>query len=113
MTELFHLVPADEWARAVESGSLTSSTRGRTLEQEGFIHCSLAHQVEMVANLVYLGVDGLLLLTIDSDRLQAPLRFDPAACGEEFPHIYGPLNVDAVVAVQLFSPGPDGRFHYP
>jgi uncharacterized protein (DUF952 family) len=113
VTPLFHLADAAEWATAVAEHAFTGSTRGRTLAEEGFIHCSLAHQVETVANLFYGGVDGLLLLTIDPDRVQAPIRYDPAETGEEFPHIYGPLNIDAVVAVEPFRPGPDGRFHFP
>jgi glutathione S-transferase len=113
VTPLFHIVDADDWARAEAEGAFAGSTRGRTLTDEGFIHCSLAHQVEAVANLVYGGVGGLLLLTIDPERVHAPIRYDPAETGEEFPHIYGPLNIDAVVAVQPFTPGPDGHFHFP
>jgi uncharacterized protein (DUF952 family) len=113
VTPLFHLVDRDTWAASVAEGALTESTRGRTLADEGFIHCSLAHQVETVANLFYGGVDGLLLLTIDPERVTAPIRYDPAENGEEFPHIYGPLNIDAVVDVADIQPGPDGQFHFP
>ena len=113
MTPLFHLSDEAEWTTALAEGAFTGSTRGRTLADEGFIHCSFAHQVETVANLFYGGVDGLVLLTIDPERVQAPIRYDPAENGEEFPHIYGPLNIDAVIAVQPFRAGPDGRFHFP
>jgi uncharacterized protein (DUF952 family) len=54
-----------------------------------------------------------LLLTIDPERVTAPIRYDPAENGEEFPHIYGPLNIDAVVDVADIQPGPDGQFHFP
>jgi uncharacterized protein (DUF952 family) len=113
MTVLYHIVEAADWAAAQAEGAFTGSTRGRSLAEEGFIHCSLAYQVEMVANLVYPGADGLLLLSIDPERVQAPIRYDPAENGQEFPHVYGPLNIDAVIAVEPFRPGPDGRFHYP
>jgi uncharacterized protein (DUF952 family) len=90
------------------------STRGLSLEQVGFIHCSYADQVTHVANAFYTGVHGLLLLAIDPDRVAAPIRAEPGeGTDEQFPHIYGPLNADAVVQVVAFEPSDEGTFELP
>jgi uncharacterized protein (DUF952 family) len=85
------------------------STRGRTLAEEGFIHCSLAHQLQRVADFLYGAYDGpdeLVVLVIDSERVPAPVRFEaPEPGADEFPHIYGPLPVDAVTEVRDWDGG--------
>ena len=82
-----------------------------SLESEGFIHLSQAHQVQGVADRYYAGQSGLVLLVVAPDRLHAPLRWEPpgslrVAAGAKrpdaaqlFPHLYGPLNTDAVLEV--------------
>lgn len=104
MTELLHLTERALWEAACQAGVYELSTRGRTLAEEGFIHCSLAHQVGFVADFVYGDDPGdLVLLVIDGDRVGAPIRFEaPEPGGEEFPHIYGPLPVDAVTEVRAW-----------
>ncbi len=104
---IFHLADPDEWAAAVASGGYERSTRGRTLADEGFIHTSYAVQWPVVRRAFYADVaTPLLLLTIDPERLTSPLVVEVGnpATGEEFPHIYGPLNPDAVVAVEQLDP---------
>ena len=95
----FHIAEPEAWATAKTGGSWTTSTRGRTLEQEGFIHCSQPQQVALVLEAVYGDMDhDLLLLVVDSDRLTSPWQLDDVAGADDpFPHIYGPLNADAVV----------------
>jgi uncharacterized protein (DUF952 family) len=97
---IFHIATAADWKAARRSGSYTTSTRGRTLAQEGFLHASRAEQVAGVFRSFYRDAgEPLVLLTIDTDRLGVPWQED--AVGEEtFPHIYGPLAPAAVVAVQ-------------
>lgn len=98
---LLHLTEAPLWEAARATGTYEMSTRGRTLQEEGFIHCSLPHQLPGVARMLY-GEDdeGLVVLVIDTGRLTAPVRYEVMAPGgEEFPHVYGPLPVDAVVDV--------------
>ena len=97
---IFHIATAADWASARASGSYTTSTLGRTLEQEGFLHASRREQVAGVFAAFYRGVsEPLVLLTIETDRLDVPWREDPV--GEDtFPHIYGPLRPRAVVDVQ-------------
>lgn len=63
-----------------------------------------------VANRRFAGVTGLVLLAIEADRLSSELRYEAAEEGERFPHIYGPLNLDAVTGVLPFEPDHDGSF---
>jgi uncharacterized protein (DUF952 family)/heme-degrading monooxygenase HmoA len=100
-TTVLHLALPDDWEHARPSGEYTISTRGVTLAEEGFIHCSYAHQVEAVANRFYADLDRLLLLSIDTARLGVPVVVEPPFPGapEAFPHIYGPIPLAAVVAV--------------
>jgi uncharacterized protein (DUF952 family) len=109
MATIFHLALASDWAAAEEAGAYTISTRGRTLAEEGFIHASRGDQWPKIRDAFYSNVEEpLLLLQIDTDRLDVPVIDEPPAPGatETFPHIYGPLPVDAVVkAIPVSSPG--------
>lgn len=100
MATIFHLALASEWAQAQEAGTYTTSTRGRTLAEEGFIHASRADQWTAVRDRFYADVtEPLVLLHIDTDLLDVPVVEEPPAPGSEetFPHIYGRLPVTAVV----------------
>ncbi len=100
MATIFHLALASDWAAANDAGAYTMSTRGRTLAEEGFIHASRGDQWPKVRELFYRDVtEPLLLLQIDTDRLDVPVIDEPAVPGanETFPHIYGPIALDAVV----------------
>ena len=109
---IFHLTTPEVWELAQQAGTYTMSTRGRTLEQQGFIHCGLRHQVRPVAERIYADADDLVLLTIDPDKLAAPVRFEPSE-GEDFPHIYGPIPLDAVVNVVPVTRDDTGRMVLP
>ncbi len=100
---IFHLALPDDWAAAFGVGEYTMSTRGVTLEQEGFIHCSTRDQMQDAANRFYSDVDQLVVLTIDPLLVPSPIVLEPPAPGMDvlFPHIYGPLPI---VAVNLASP---------
>ena len=114
MTELLHITERAAWSAAAGQGEYRLSTRGITLEQEGFIHCSLAHQLRFVAETYYADADDLVVLVIDSDLVAAPVRFErPGPGAEEFPHIYGPLPVAAVIRVIDVSRDAAGRFVLP
>ena len=119
MPHLYHMTPGAESAAAQALGEYRLSTRGKTLAEEGFIHCSHAHQVVRVADAIYRGTRGLVLLVIDPAAVRAEIREEAlgrvgpgsgggadarlAGAGERFPHIYGPLNTDAVVDVLPFG----------
>ena len=90
---IFHITKREAWAAD------ESDYRGDTLDSEGFIHCSAAAQVDGVAQARFVGEPGLVLLTIDPSRVGAEIRYE----GGGFPHIYGPLNRDAVVSVDDFA----------
>ena len=97
---IHHLALRDEWRRAVEDGvAYRRSTIGRSLEEVGFIHCSFAHQVQGVADLFYRGRDDVVVLVIDPTRVGADIRVERTDGSEQqFPHLYGPLPLEAVIS---------------
>jgi uncharacterized protein (DUF952 family) len=103
---IHHLALADAWQSAQDAGAYTVSTLGLELADVGFIHCSRPEQVDDVYQRYYRAVEQpLRLLTIDTDLLSSPWQLDEVP-GEPltYPHIYGPLNLDAVVSVDPFRP---------
>ena len=81
---------------------------------EGFIHCSDADQVIWVANQRFRGRQDLVLLHIDSRLLDAEVRYENLEGGQQqFPHVYGPIPLSAVVDAVPFKPGADGTFSGP
>jgi uncharacterized protein (DUF952 family) len=98
-TPIFHLALAADWESALRLGEYAVSTRGRTLAEEGFIHASRADQWPGVRERFYADVsEPLVLLVIDPTRLAATVREEPVpGTAETFPHVYGPINLDAVV----------------
>lgn len=106
---LYHLALAGDWAGAGEDG-YSVSTVGRSLAEEGFVHCSFARQVERTADRFYRGRADVVLLVIDPDRLTAPVKVeDGGGGGESFPHVYGPINRDAVLRAVPVPLREDGR----
>ena len=102
---LYHLALRQEWQAARADGVYRRSTRGLALESVGFIHLSSAHQVPATASRFYadLPAGAVLLLTIDPQRLAAAgleVRFELADGGEPFPHLYGPLPLEAVLRAE-------------
>ena len=113
MAIIYHLTTAGDWEQGKAAGAYTTSTRGRTLAEQGFIHASTPRQVAPVANSFYKDVPDLVVLVIDTDRLTSPLQHDEVPGWDEpFPHIYGPLNPEAVVDAVPLEPGPDGEFSF-
>ena len=109
---IYHITRREDWDQAKAAGEYTVPS----LENEGFIHASTLEQVVDTANRYYRGQTELVLLAIDTNQSKAEVRFDPVYLhGEEqkFPHIYGPLNINAVVDVLEFSPQPGGDFSLP
>jgi glutathione S-transferase len=97
---IFHLTARSEWDAALDRGSYPWSTRGLPFDEVGFVHCSTVEQVVGVATRFFADVDDLVLLEIESDRVDHEVVYEPAPPdGERFPHIYGPLPLEAVVTV--------------
>ena len=115
MGTIYHLAYKTDWDRARRAGEYRQSTKGRTLAEEGFIHaCATPAQVDRVADAFYRGDSDLLVLVIDEAKVRSEVRHKPVpGFDTPLPHIYGPLNTDAVVAARRFAPGPDGRFSFP
>ncbi len=100
MARIFHIATAADWDGAERTGSYTTSTRGRSLAEEGFIHASRADQWPGVHERFYADVsEPLVLLVIDTDLLDVPVAEEAVPGGETFPHLYGPLTTAAVVQV--------------
>ena len=89
---IYHIVLPDVWA-AFD----TELYRAKSLETEGFIHCSFADQLEGVIERYYADVDRVVVLEIDSDRLMSRMIKEPSTNKEIYPHIYGPINRDAII----------------
>jgi uncharacterized protein (DUF952 family) len=109
MTIILHITTLDAWQQAQQVGEY----RAASLASEGFIHCSRPDQVERPANMLYRGQNDLVLLCIDPARLRSRLVYEATSTPDPFPHIYGPLNLDAVLDVIPFPPGADGSFALP
>ena len=95
-TPIYHLALRAHWENARAAGEYRQSTIDRTLEEEGFIHCSFAEQVEGTVARYYDGIDDIVLLTIDPAQL-ADVRVENG-----FPHIYGPLPITAVIETKQY-----------
>lgn len=103
---IFHLAAADSF----EPGR---PHRPPSLDIEGFVHCSMADQLVGVANERFRGRPDLVVLTIDERLLSSPVvSEDCDETGERYPHVYGPIDPEAIVEVAPFPPGPDGEFSW-
>lgn len=108
MAIIYHIADAASWRAA------GPSYRTKSLRADGFIHCSEARQVLRVANEWFSGRTDLVLLAIDTDRLRVELRYENTEGGEElFPHVYGPLEFEAIVAAEALVPDAAGSFFAP
>ena len=105
MDTILHICQKEAWELARQLGVY----QAESLKLEGFIHCSRPEQVLKVASTYFLGVNDLVLLWIDPGKLTGELRWEDSE-GDVFPHIYGSLNLDAVIAVVDFPPDADGFF---
>lgn len=102
---LNHLCQQNEFQNAQEQGIFIN----KSLIQEGFIHCSQPQQILQIANRFYHGIPGLVLLWIDPEKITSEIRWE-ASDGTLFPHIYGPIDLDAVIAVTDMKPDDDGSY---
>lgn len=108
MGVILHIAKRENW----EEAKLRKVYRGDTLVSEGFIHCSTPKQVVKVANALFRLRKGLVLLCIDTAKVQSEIRYEGTGT-ELYPHIYGSLNIDAVIKVLDFEPHKDGTFTLP
>lgn len=100
---IYHILPSSDWEDAQKTGLY----KPKSLDKEGFIHFSVFDQVIPTAVRYYQGIPDLLLLKVDPKRLIAELRYDQVEGLGIFPHLYGPLNLDAVNRVHRLVQGKD------
>lgn len=93
---IYHIVLPEIWNKV--KGNSTYSVA--SLETEGFIHCSYDHQLDEVIERYYAGATELVILKIDIAKLTSKLVSEPSTGGEIYPHIYGPINLDAVASAE-------------
>jgi uncharacterized protein (DUF952 family) len=105
---IYHLVVPTCWQQ-----SPPGPYRAESLATEGFIHCSNEEQVAGVANAFYADQPELLVLCIVVERLTAPVRDEDPGVGERFPHVYGPIERDAIVEVRRLERSQTGGWLFP
>ena len=120
---LFHILPQTIWESAKRSGLY----HPESLQKEGFIHLSKGNQIQRVANTYYRGQSNLILLEINPNHLNAELRWEPPIPphgipqpekalyeppDQRFPHLYGPLNLEAVIAAHSLPLSGSGEFQW-
>jgi uncharacterized protein (DUF952 family) len=93
---IYHITTHEAWTKASAAGSYVTPS----LKEEGFIHCSELSQVEDIKSRFYAGIQDLVLLTIDTEKLTSQLIFEwSPSVQNTFPHVYGPINTDAVIDI--------------
>ncbi|MEI9911698.1 MAG: DUF952 domain-containing protein [Bacteroidota bacterium] len=96
MPIIYHVTTGADWSAAKEKGFYEHPS----LKAEGFIHCSQDHQVAGVLERYFAGQTDLVKLVIDTDKLTSKFIFDwSPSVQDTFPHIYGPINTDAVIDI--------------
>lgn len=96
---IYHVAQQAEWDAQRPSGSYSPAA----FVSEGFIHCSKKEQVGGTLRRFFAGRTDVVLLSIDTEALESPLRWEEDEPGELYPHLYGPLNLDAVIEVETLK----------
>ncbi len=113
MDLIYHIAAAADWRRAQADGLYRIATRGQSLDEVGFIHAGTARQIAPVANAIYHDDQDLIVLVIDTDQVGHEIRYEQApGCDERFPHIYGPLDVRAVIRTLPLEKDATGQFSF-
>lgn len=108
-TLIYHITTPAQW----QQFQFNDFYEAPSLQDEGFIHASKANQVEATANRYYKNEPEILLLTIDTTLLAVPLVYEEAPNRkEEFPHMYGKLNKEAVIEKKTIQRGKDGTYQF-
>jgi uncharacterized protein (DUF952 family) len=107
---IYKILPEAAYEAAKREGRFSGSADDA---RDGFIHLSAANQLEGTLAGHFAGQEGLLLVALDPDRLGLALKWEPSRGGALFPHLYGPLDLAAVVGVKSLKLGEDGRHVLP
>lgn len=106
----YKVCTGNEWRQLLESGRFSGSPDDL---RDGFVHLSGPHQVARTAAKFFAGRTDLMLLTVNPDRLGDALRWEASGNGGLYPHLYGPLPLEAVESAVPLRLGPDGRHILP
>ncbi len=107
---IYKIAPAGLWREAENAGRFLGAPVDQT---DGFIHFSTAAQARETAAKHFAGQDGLLLIAIDTGALGEALKWEPSRGGALFPHLYGPLELSAVLWAKPLPLGTDGAHQFP
>lgn len=110
MALIYKICPRDLWREAEAAGRFEGAPIDR---QDGFIHFSTAAQAAETAARHFAGQADLLLIAVDAEALGDALRYEPSRGGDLFPHLYGPLLLDAVKSVDALPLDAEGRHVFP
>ena len=107
---LLHIISTSDLDRSQASGEISPPS----LDSEGFVHCSYPDQLLIPANERFRGRRDLVVLVLDASVIEPPLVVeDSYGSGTLFPHVYGPIPIQAIERVIEFQPEPDGSFELP
>jgi uncharacterized protein (DUF952 family) len=107
---IYKISPASAWREAERQGAFRGSPDDI---RDGFIHFSTPSQVAETARKHFFGQAGLFLIAVDADALGDALRWEPSRNDELFPHLYGELDLGAVIGVQEMQVRSDGTHDIP
>jgi uncharacterized protein (DUF952 family) len=93
--KIYHIVLPESWDEQKDK----EFYEHESLRAEGFIHCSYASQLDAVLERYYSGAERVLILHIDPKLLTSKLVEEASTGGEIYPHIYGGINREAIVAI--------------
>ena len=110
MATIYKICPATNWSCAESDGVFKGSKNDI---DDGFIHFSTAVQVPQTASLHFAGQNDLVVVAVDDQQLGGALKWEPARSGDLFPHLFGPLDLAAVLWVEELPLGPDGQHRFP
>lgn len=91
--KIYHIVLPEAW-----SAFTGDCYEAASLDDEGFIHCSFAEQLDGVIGRYYKDAEKIVVLELDANKLSSKLVTEPSTGGEVYPHIYGPINRDAIIS---------------
>jgi uncharacterized protein (DUF952 family) len=108
MPPIYHLIRAGSW-----NSTAKSPYSAKSLVVEGFIHCSFSNQLARSANRYFADEPELFALEIDADRLSSPFVCEDGGKGELFPHVYGPIDRGAIVAIRQLTRDASAKWIWP
>jgi len=107
---VYRLCHANDWRSAGQAGVFSGDAVD---ERDGFIHLSAANQVEETARLHYAGIRPLVLLSVDARRIAGDLRWEASRGGILFPHLYGSIPLEAILAANTLPEDREGHLMFP